>query len=202
MENIVFAFDVDGVMLDYVLGFRNWLLKNNYFVGCEANEVRNWSLNDLLPKQNSEEIFSLIRQFSLDEDFSKIPEINGAYEGIVTLKKKYPDNKFIAVTSAGNSEITINNRKKNLSKFELDEVHVVDLGESKFEYLSRLPNGSVFVDDLKKNINVAEEAGLKTIFYRQLYNENDTHQNSAYNWKDVLYFIDRLVAEDYIYSAL
>jgi len=191
----VLALDVDGVLLDYLGGFVPWLKEQGHHVTKEAHEVDDWDLSNILPHCDDDQTVELIGRFSESDHFGHLSALPGAREAVALLRTEFPDLRMVAITSAGHSPVTLRNRCDNLTRrgFALDDVTVLPLGGDKREHLSRLPKGSVFVDDLFKNVSVAESVGMPSILYRQPYNAKDTHHLLAHNWVETLNLVRGLL---------
>lgn len=188
-SGIVLGLDADGVLLNYLSGFFGYLVSKGVHVACRPEEVIDWSCSNAFPGWSTEEIYAKIEEFSVQPEFARIPAISGAVEAINAIKKELGDVSVVAITSAGVSDATIQLRRQNLEQFPFDDIHVLPLGASKEEHLSRLPKGSVFVDDLYKHVQSAERVGLRGVLFRQSYNLNDSHAHVIDGWssgKDIV----------------
>lgn len=182
----VIGLDVDGVILDYVGGFMAYAESRGIRTKCRPHEVVSWTtFAPAFPEMNDQELWSLIEDFSEDEAFGRLEPFANVIEIITQLVEEYPENLLVAITSAGKSDITKRLREKNLSSIPFSEIHVLPLGESKERYLAALPEGSLYVDDLMKNIDVAEKVGVKGILVRRSYNMGDDHARVAHDWNDI-----------------
>lgn len=180
--NIVLGLDADGVLLNYLSGLFGYVRSLGLHVACEPHEVTDWSCANAFPGWSDQEIFAKIEEFSVQPGFAEIPPVAGAVEAIHAIKEKIDGIEIIAITSAGKSEETVRLRRRNLELFPFDDVHVLPLGASKEEHLSRLPSGSVFVDDLYRHVLAAERVGLKGVLFRQPYNAADGHHSVIDDW--------------------
>ncbi|MCS4088652.1 hypothetical protein [Rhizobium sp. BK176] len=181
----VIGLDVDGVIFDYVAGLMEYANSRGIRVGCASDEVDTWTMTAAFPDLNEDEIWELIETFSENEGFGRLQPFAGALETIALLVAEYPDYPLVAITSAGKSEVTKNLRVQNLQGIPFSEIHVLPLGESKQDYLAKFPANSLYVDDLKKNVDVAEKVGVTGIFVRRSYNTADTHPRIAHDWEEI-----------------
>ena len=181
----VVGLDVDGVILDYVSAIMNFAKKNEVRIGCTVPEMNSWSMQCAFPDLNSDEIWGLIEDFNSSPDFGCIEPIEGAIKTIDAIHKEFPGVSLVAVTSAGESDVTRQLRIQNLKDIPFDEINVIPLGVSKYDHLIKLPRGSAFVDDLMKNIRTSEDAQLTGVLFRQPYNVEDDHDRVAHKWEDV-----------------
>jgi FMN phosphatase YigB (HAD superfamily) len=180
----VIGLDCDGVIFDYVTCFMEWAERQGIRLGCRPEEMDSWDMGCAFPDLDDAAIWKLIQDFSVHEDFGALRAFDGAFETISALVAEFPDSKLVAITSAGTSEETKNLRVANLAGLPFHEVNVLPLGASKSSYLSQLPPGSVYVDDLHKHVLAAESVGVTGILYRQRYNLADEHPRVAWNWAE------------------
>lgn len=181
----VIGLDCDGVIFDYVAGLMKYADSKGIRVGCASDEVDTWTMTAAFPDLDEDEIWALIEAFSEDEGFGQLQPFPGALETIAQLIAEYPDYPLVAITSAGKSEVTKNLRVQNLAGIPFSEIHVLPLGESKYDHLVKFPPNSLYVDDLKKNVDVAEKAGVTGVFVRRSYNTADTHTRIANDWEEI-----------------
>jgi FMN phosphatase YigB (HAD superfamily) len=179
------ALDVDGVILKYNQGLVDFAVSRGVRIGCAAHESRTWTMEDVFPDLDPARIIELIETFSRHEDFGRLKPFDGAFETIAALKEEFPAVGFVAITSAGRFEATRALRVANLAGLPFEEIHVLPLGASKRPHLERLPAGSVYVDDLKKHVEVAKSLGLQSILYRQSYNVEDDHDAVVADWAEL-----------------
>jgi FMN phosphatase YigB (HAD superfamily) len=182
----VIGLDVDGVIFDYVAGLMEYANSRGIRVGCASDKVDTWSMSAAFPDLDDDAIWNLIETFSESEGFGRLQPFPGALEAIAQLVAEYPDYPLVAITSAGKSEVTKNLRVQNLQGIPFSEIHVLPLGESKEDYLAKFPANSLYVDDLKKNVNVAEKVGVAGVFVRRSYNTADTHTRIAHDWDEIV----------------
>lgn len=181
---IVLGLDCDGVVLNYGPALLEFGRRKGLRIGCEWHEVDMYHMQMAFPDLSKDDIMALIEEFALDDAFGEISLMAGFREALDALREEFPGLKIVAVTSAGRDERTIELRRSNLAPLGFNEVHVLPLSASKKEHLARLPAGSVFVDDLKKHVDAAEEVGLQGVLVRQPYNSEDTHVHVMHDWME------------------
>lgn len=192
--NPVIGLDVDGVILDYVSGFMAYAASKGVRLGCEAHEVDSWTMTAAFPDLDGDAIWAMIEEFSEHDGFGSLKPYEGALETISQLIEEFPDNPLVAITSAGKSDVTKRLRAESLASIPFSAIHVLPLGESKEPHLAKLPPGSLYVDDLKKNIVAAENVGLTGVFVRRSYNTQDTHTRLAHDWSDIARHVREIIA--------
>jgi hypothetical protein len=191
----ILALDVDMVLLDYLEGFVAWLRSKGYHVTCEAHEIEDWDFGGVLPGVGRDEFIGLINEFATTPEFGRLGTIKGAREAIKAIREEFPDLEIVAITSAGSEPVTEVMRRSNLEMhdFGISSVTVLPLGASKRDNLLALPPGSIFIDDLMKNVKVAEECGLHAVLFRHPYNAKEAHHLCAGDWSETVDLIRRLV---------
>jgi FMN phosphatase YigB (HAD superfamily) len=187
--NTVIAFDIDGVVLDYMEGFVAYARRQGVRPAFDAANVPTWSMRETFPDLDDAEIWALVEGFSTDEGFGRLKPIEGAVYGLKALAAEFPGARIVAITSAGKSDVTRQLRVANLEGIPFDEINVLPLGASKRDYFDALPPGSAYFDDLKKHVDVAEAAGLSAVLFRRSYNGEDSHARVADTWSDVVGFV-------------
>jgi FMN phosphatase YigB (HAD superfamily) len=190
---IVLGLDCDGVVLNYGPALLEFGRRKGLRIGCEWHEVDMYHMSMAFPDLTKDDIMALIEEFALDDAFGEISLMPGFLEALEALRDEFPGLKVVAVTSAGEEERTIKLRKRNLAPLGFDEVHVLPLSASKKDHLSQLPPGSVFVDDLKKHVDAAEEVGLQGVLVRQPYNSEDRHAHVMHDWMEGCRIISTLL---------
>lgn len=177
--------DVDGVLLDYCVGFLSYLPSIGVIPACKPNEVDNVNLKCALPELERAAIEKLITDFSKTEGFGQLPAYPGAVEAVSRIKTHFGDQlRIVAITSAGTSDETRRLREQNLALFSFDEVHMLPIGGDKSEHIARLGPHSVFVDDMLTNVRAAQNVGVRSVLYRQLHNAMDHHDLTMESWDD------------------
>ncbi|NTF18235.1 hypothetical protein G6L37_07430 [Agrobacterium rubi] len=182
--SIVLGLDIDGVVLNYGPSLLAYGLSKGLTIGCEWHEVDMYNMAKAFPELDKDGVMALITEFSEDEAFSAIREMDGFTEALAAIRAAHPDLRLVAITSAGVTDRTIELRRKNLEHFGFDEIHVLPLMASKEAHLAELPAGSIFVDDLKRHVDSATKVGLTGILVRQPYNAADTHDFVMGDWKE------------------
>lgn len=180
----VLGLDCDGVVLDYLPALMDFARFRGHHVACEPHEVDSYDMSRAFPGMSAEELFKLIGEFSVHDSFADISEFAGFTTAISKIRNEFPSIRLIAITSAGTEERTAELRRRNLAAYDFEEVHVLPLGASKKEHLRELPAGSIFVDDLKKHVNAAEEVGHTGVLVRQPYNTDDDHHHVFADWNE------------------
>jgi len=166
--------DVDGVILNWLGRFVEYMdVDHGLPPAHPPGELKDYSMQTLYPDLTSSEIFAHIVQMSrCEHHFSTIPFNNGVLEVIARMREVHPGLSISCVTSAGVGEEIARFRATNLAELAPDALVVLPLNADKSIALSRFPAGSLFVDDLVKNLEAADRAGLTPVLFATSYNED------------------------------
>lgn len=184
MRDKVILVDCDGVLLDWVYSFTQWMKRHGY------NEVHTNSYEMAeryeMPKA---EIRKLIRMFNESAAIRKLPPLRDAIKYVKKLHEEY-GYVFHAITSLSNDQYAQHLRTKNLRELFGDtafEKYVyLDTGADKDEEL--LPykdSGCVWIEDKIENAYVGRELGLDSYLMAHEFNANVTDIPRVQNWKEI-----------------
>lgn len=185
MRDKVILVDCDGVLLDWVYSFTQWMKRHGY------KEVRTntYEMSERyeMPKA---EIRKLIRMFNESAAIRKLPPLRDAIKYVKKLHEEY-GYVFHAITSLSNDQYAQHLRTKNLRELFGDtafEKYVyLDTGADKDEEL--LPykdSGCVWIEDKIQNSELGLELGLDS--YLMAHDHNVSYVGEAkrvQNWKDI-----------------
>lgn len=168
-------FDCDEVILEHSLHMTNWIEKEKGIKKSAPLHTMKFDFSNIYPELTFQQVLDLIIEFSLTEEFSRIPFTPDAEETICNLHKN--GHKISILTSAGKEEKVKQSRFKNLSHLPIktENIHILPLGESKLPYLEKMEKG-IFVDDLLKNVKIGNQAGHKSILKRTYHNKEENHE--------------------------
>ena len=195
--------DIDGVLLNYVQGFADWMSRVH---GIKRSGVypsyMNYTFDTLYPQMDVSQLKKYMIEFSHTHDFSNLPPtVDG--NGVTSVDvMHYLSDKFVlhAISSAGDArtaELRIENIRNLFDWKDEWPVHILPFGGDKREHLSRFPAQTLFVDDLYKNIAVAKDIGLQTLWFKlddnHFYLDHDDLTNPepyVRGWGDALKIIN------------
>lgn len=187
--------DVDDVLLDYFEGFLPYMASRGHRVE-RPDQVFDPKLSDALPDLSRDECVAGIKEFAKSPEFAHVPPAEGACEVLKWLRETYPGIKIIAITACGIEPETRRMRTENVERyFEIDDLISLPLGASKLNELRKLPNGSVFVDDMYHHVKSAEESGLCPILFRRGHNLKFDYVRVANDWWHCRDFIVEILDE-------
>lgn len=196
MTDRVLAVDIDGVVLDHAAGFYSWAQSMGIATDCLPENCSCYAFRPMFPGLDDYEINELLVSFSLSEEFGSLPVMPYFEEALAALRKDLGEFKLIAITAPGTSGVTVESRKRNLQRFDFDEVHVLEMGASKRRHLERLPKNAVYLDDLIAHVQTASALGLRSALFRQPHNASDTHHTVIRDWKSERELISNLLRVD------
>lgn len=179
------GFDIDGVVLDYETGLFAFAESIGLRARAKPPEISAYQMELAFPEIGKEGAAELIRSFNSSEAFGALSPYEGAVATIRALSEEFPDAPIVAITSAGESDLTRSLRERSLSGFPFSAIHVIGIGETKRSHFEALPAGSCFVDDLAGHVFDAEAAGVAGILMRRAYNAEVEHSRVAETWHDV-----------------
>jgi len=189
--------DCDGVLLDYVAGFREFL-KDRYGLSLAAEgpcgfDMEVWTG---LPRA---EIRKVINDFNggAETGFDSLPPMPGALEGVSRLLGSGYRLQVLSSADAGGS--SVRSRLKNLETIfgdVFEEVTLIGLGGSKREILSRFEPAE-WVDDHLPNAIAGIGAGHRCHVIRQSHNRSlQASAPAELTWSDSLLDIHSLISPD------
>lgn len=173
--------DIDGVVLDWIGGIIAHLDRQG--IETTTKYPRRWKLDHWI---EGHDYMKLLREFNDSEHFERLECLD---DSLKYLKKLNAEFEIVAITSCGSGTIK-ERRIKNLREIFGDDfffdVHVLDLHESKAEYLERYPKG-IWIEDNFENALLGLEFGHTTLIYAQPYNIGLNHPKirRVGSWKEI-----------------
>lgn len=164
-KDINVIFDIDGVVLDYVSGFFQWLnAEKNLEASILPVEVNLFGLHNFF-ECHPDEFKAFYTEFGYSQEFRELECLDGIIPFIKELD--HAGLRIHAVTACGDEIISQARRECLSSKGWEWPVDTVELGASKYEKLAQFrPDRSIFIDDLYDNLNDAHKLGMQTIWYK------------------------------------
>jgi len=163
--------DVDGVLLDWTSAFRDFLLKNR--VGLKTDYPQDWDLLSWID-QDAASITELILRFNRSNQFAKLKGFPDAQEILPKLQIKY---QIVAITCCSSEPKVAKKRVQNLEQqfgFVFDQVHCLDLGQSKADCLKLYPS-SVWIEDRFEGALEGSLHGHQALLINRDYNRQKEH---------------------------
>ena len=183
MRDKVILVDCDGVLLDWMYAFQQWMKRHGYIMknpdvydvgvmyGLERNEKRR-----------------LCRMFNESAAIRKIPPLRDAIKYVRKLHEEH-GYVFHAITSLSNDEYAQHLRTKNLQEMfgptVFEKYVYLDTGADKDEELEFYRDtGCLWVEDKVDNAIAGAKVGLESVVMSHDYNQNSEFPLMR-NWKDI-----------------
>lgn len=187
MRDKVILVDCDGVLLDWMYAFQQWMKRHNYMIknpdvydvgvmyGLERNEKRR-----------------LCRMFNESATVRKIPPLRDAIKYVRKLHEEH-GYVFHAITSLSNDEYAQHLRTKNLCELfgptVFEKYVYLDTGADKDEELEFYRDtGCLWVEDKVENAVAGAKVGLESVVMSHGYNQNSEFPLMR-NWKDIYDYV-------------
>ena len=179
--------DVDGVLLDWFGGFRDFLLWKGIEVE-NAFEPADWSMVGYVNHPN---IQGLIAEFNSSPEFG---ELMAYADALITLQNLHAQgHEVVAITSCSADPAVHAMRLKNLESefgFKFKDLICLPLMKSKTAVLSQYtPNpGTIWVEDSLHGAQSGVETGHKTFLINRRYNVGHETNRAVVrvdNWFDI-----------------
>lgn len=187
MRDKVILVDCDGVLLDWMYAFQQWMKRHGYIMknpdvydvgmmyGLEQNEKRR-----------------LCRMFNESATIRKIPPLRDA---IKYVKKLHEEHGYVfhAITSLSNDEYAQHLRTKNLQEMfgptVFEKYVYLDTGADKDEELEFYRDtGCLWVEDKVENAASGAAVGLESVVMSHGYNQYSEFPLMR-NWKDIYNYV-------------
>ena len=187
MQDKVILVDCDGVLLDWMYAFQQWMKRHGYIMkspdvydvgimyGLERNEKRR-----------------LCRMFNESATIRKIPPLRDAIKYVRKLHEEH-GYVFHAITSLSNDEYAQHLRTKNLQEMfgptVFEKYVYLDTGADKDEELEFYRDtGCLWVEDKVDNAIAGAKVGLESVVMSHDYNQNSEFPLMR-NWKDIYNYV-------------
>lgn len=141
--------DVDGVILRWIDGFKQFLQANGY--GIASAYPTRCDMTGWITEPDA--LHDLIVSFNRSPGFASLAPYDDALAALKNLKR-LTKCTVVAISSCGDETVVVENRERNIKKhFDglVDEIVCLPLGSSKAGTLKKYPP-SVWVDDIVKNV--------------------------------------------------
>lgn len=181
------VFDVDGVILNYMLSFERFMIEKGICPLVPFSEERKWELTTMFPNDvlGGKSIYEYILEMNnCSKYFGNLSYINGAIESIKSFHNKGINIELL--TSCGNSEAMKKLRMKNLKEIlpYISKITILPIGANKKEFLLKYDTGVLFFDDYDKNCQDGIDAGLDVYRFKQGVISSSI-KKTVVNWNDI-----------------
>jgi len=190
----VILVDCDGVLLDWMYAFRQWMNRHGYvprqgYQSGEEGEVYDVSVVYGLERNEKQR---LCRMFNESATIRKIPPLRDAIKYVRKLHEEH-GYVFHAITSLSNDEYAQHLRTKNLQELfgptVFEKYVYLDTGADKDEALEAYRGTAcLWVEDKVENAIAGAKVGLESVVMSHNYNQ-DSEFPLMRNWKDIYDYV-------------
>jgi FMN phosphatase YigB (HAD superfamily) len=181
----VILVDCDGVLLDWVYSFTEWMKRHDYVV-VDENE---YEIHKMYGMERAD-AKRLVRMFNESAWIRKLPPY---LDAIKYVKKLHEEHGYVfhAITSLSNDNYAQHLRTKNLCEMfgptVFERYIYLDTGADKDEVLKNYEGTECYwVEDKVENANVGLKFGLDSLVMRNNFNwKEETDARFVNNWKDI-----------------
>ena len=181
----VILVDVDGVLLDWIYAFTQWMERHNYEQTSGTDDEYDISIRYGLDKVDKERV---VRMFNESAGIRKLPPLRDA---IKYVRKLHEDHGYVfrVISSLSLDTYAGHLRTKNLIEMfgpTVFESYVyLDTGADKDEALEQYrDSGCFWIEDKAENAELGIELGLESILVDHTFNQECTVQR-AKSWKEI-----------------
>ena len=184
--------DVDGCVLDWHTGFIRFAQQLGFIL--EPSKLgESYDMSTWFEDMSRDQFINLCKLFN-NSQFSNLCQ--PYKDAMIWLTRIAENHRVEALTAFGDKPEQKEMRKQLLNAMfpnVFDEIHVIDLGECKKEYLKRL-KPDMFVEDSLTHADSAKDLGIYTWVMPTPYNESDNHRYLDENrpWGHVNQIIESL----------
>jgi hypothetical protein len=180
--------DVDGVLLDWLFAFTQWMDKHGYKTVEGTENEYDMNIRYGISKVEKER---LVRMFNESAWIRKLPPLRDA---IKYVKKLHEDHGYVfrVVSSLSNDYYAQHLRTKNLIEMfgpsVFESFVYLDTGADKDEALEQYRNsGCYWVEDKPENAILGRDIGLESILVAHDFNDVEGIDGipRAKNWKEI-----------------
>jgi len=183
--NKIIAIDCDGVLLNWEQSFDDWMAFQGF--PKHASDHYDVSMNYHMNKGQCE---VLVKIFNESAWMKFLKPIEGAVENV----KKIADlgYKFHVITSQTLDKKSNQLREENLKEVfgdVFEQIVCLDTGADKDEALSKIPEGTIWIEDKPANAELGSRMGLVALLldlpHNQVYNEDNSLVQRVKNWTEI-----------------
>lgn len=180
----VILVDCDGVILDWMYAFKQWMNRHGY----EIVEKDVYDINVMygIDRKQSK---MLVRMFNESATIRRLPPLRDAIKYIRKLHEEH-GYVFHAITSLSNDEYAQHLRTKNLIELfgatAFERYTYLDTGADKDEALAVYKDsGCYWIEDKPENALVGKKLGLNAYLMGWEYNVDVKEVPRVQNWKEI-----------------
>jgi len=185
MTNKVILTDCDGVLLDWVTQFHDWMTSKGYVQ--EVSDIYDISTMYGIEKQQG---CALVREFNESAWMGFLPAFRDARSGVAKLVEA--GYQFVVITSLSLDEkarlLRISNLKNIFGKDVFTDVICLDTGADKDDELVKYQDSELYwIEDKTENAECGLKYGLKPIIITHEHNKdcNNTDIARCDDWVEI-----------------
>lgn len=159
--------DCDGILLDYVTSFINWVEKEYDWILDETNDYSSYSMESWFTDKSKTKKMNKLEFQRLIDIYNSyprvIPPIEGSVQAVESAKEKGVE--IIVVTSFGGTTGSSEFRKDYLNMLYngcFDDIIILDLGVCKGDIIKSI-QPYVFIDDYDGHLQTAIDIGVPNV---------------------------------------
>jgi FMN phosphatase YigB (HAD superfamily) len=183
--------DVDGVLLDWLFSFTQWMEKHGYVANPDATDQYDVTKRYGLNGPDKER---LVRMFNESAWIRCLPPLR---DSIKYMRKLHEDHGYVfrVISSLSNDYYAQHLRTKNLIEMfgpsVFDTFVYLDTGADKDDALEQYRGSECWwVEDKPENADLGIELGLNSILMGHNFNKNyDGKASRVNNWKEIYQLI-------------
>ena len=186
--------DVDGVLIDWVAGFNEWMDKRGWIRVPDYEyhyTIEHWY------NITHEHAMEIVAEYNASAAIGFLPPYLDSVEYVKKLNEEH-GYRFVAITAFGHDEYAIRLRKMNLKNVfgkVFDDFIFVDLLQSKMEVLKTF-EPTIWLEDKPSTAEEGKSCGHRTYLFEHGHNNHLRTTNEitrVHSWKEVY---DSIVAEE------
>ena len=179
-KRYVISCDVDGVILDFSAGIKNWADKNHPDSGMKFNIPGDWYFG-LGDKKLA---WKMVDEFWASDELSKLPQYPGAKTGFNRLARNFEVHIVTALDAQYKAK-----RVKNLSGFNYESMNVN--AEGKYYIIVNKINPDIAIEDKPELIQRMTRVGID-VYWPDLPLTKGVSVGTKYkNWPDLVKKLER-----------
>ena len=182
MPDAPFLIDIDGVCLDFLTPFVDFLRQRDIF---PKGPFATHDLYNVYPQVPPEDLLALIKDFQGTGTYFHLGLMVGVVESLHRLKARHPESLFIAVSACGDEDFAVRARKYQLRHLPFDATLVLPIGASKKAIYRQFQPG-VVIDDHPRHVDDAFVTGHWPFLFDQPYNQEDTFGTRVKTWEEIV----------------
>jgi hypothetical protein len=184
MKEKVILVDCDGVLLDWVYAFNQWMTRHGYEKVCD--DCYDVTVAYGLEKPEAKK---LVRMFNESATIRKLPPLRDAIKYVKKLHEEY-GYVFHAVTSLSDDQYAQHLRTKNLIELfgptVFEKYVYLDTGADKDEALAEYKDtGCMWIEDKPENAYIGANFGLDAHLMAHEFNADIKDIPRVQNWKEI-----------------